>query len=64
MTTVNGPDLVTPALDGIHHSPGKTAGGTVGGDRVRPALMTLITRHIAELRLLDDRAGGGAHNLR
>ncbi|MFB4315118.1 hypothetical protein [Actinomadura sp. 21ATH] len=64
MATVNGPDLVTPALDGIHHSPGKTAAGTVGGDRVRPALMTLITRHIAELRLLDDRAGGGALNLR
>ncbi|GAA3971657.1 hypothetical protein GCM10023085_62230 [Actinomadura viridis] len=61
--TVSGPDLVTPALDGIHHSPGKTA-GMVGADRVRPALMTLITRHIAELRLLDDRAGGGALNLR
>ncbi|WP_395107580.1 hypothetical protein [Actinomadura sp. SCN-SB] len=61
--TVNGPDLVAPALDGIHHSPGRPT-GTTGVDRVRPALMALITRHIAELRLLDDRAGGGALNLR
>jgi hypothetical protein len=61
--TVSGPDLIAPALDGIRHSPGRTA-GTLGVDRARPALMRLITQHIAELRLLDDRAGGGALNLR
>jgi hypothetical protein len=61
--TASGHELVIPALDGIMHTPG-AAVGPVGADRVRPALMRLITRHIAELRLLDDRAGGGALNLR
>lgn len=58
-----GVPLVTAALDGIRHSPPRLA-GTPGSAAVRPALMSLIARHIADLRLLDDRAGGGALNLR
>ncbi|MFC4912969.1 hypothetical protein [Actinomadura gamaensis] len=58
-----GVPLITAALDGIRHSPPRLIGST-GKDAVRPALMTLIARHIADLRLLDDQAGGGALNLR
>jgi hypothetical protein len=60
---VSGPRLIISALDGLRHSPGPVARVT-SGDAVRPALMALIARHIADLRLLDDRAGGGALNLR
>lgn len=58
-----GVPLITAALGGIHHSPSRLA-DTSGKDALRPALMTLIARHIADLRLLDDQAGGGALNLR
>ncbi|MEU6036130.1 hypothetical protein ABZ801_12045 [Actinomadura sp. NPDC047616] len=60
---VGGPQLIASALDGIRHSPCRVM-DAASGEPVRPALMTLIARHIADLRLLDDRAGGGALNLR
>ena len=61
---VEGPRLIASALDGISHSPGRVMDTAAKGEPVRPELMTLIARHIADLRLLDDRAGGGALNLR
>ncbi|MFC5188134.1 hypothetical protein [Actinomadura harenae] len=59
----DGVPLITAALDGMHHSPTRLVGSSAK-EIVRPALMSLIARHIADLRLLDDRAGGGTLNLR
>lgn len=58
----SGNQLVVPALDGFRGRP-RSIGG-LRTDRVEPPLMNLIVRHIADLRRLDDRAGGGALSLR
>jgi hypothetical protein len=55
--------LVTAALDGLEHSPAPLRAVT-GGERVLPPMMDLIVDHIAALRRLDDRQGGGALSVR
>ncbi|WP_345365835.1 hypothetical protein [Actinoallomurus liliacearum] len=58
----SGSRLIIPALDGFRGRP-RPIGG-LRTDHVEPPLVELITRHIADLRRLDDRAGGGALSLR
>ncbi|MEV5705512.1 hypothetical protein [Actinoallomurus sp. NPDC052274] len=58
----SGSRLIIPALDGFRGRP-RPIGG-LRTDHVEPPLVELITRHIADRRRLDDRAGGGALSLR
>ncbi|MGH4021694.1 MAG: hypothetical protein ACRDT0_21160 [Pseudonocardiaceae bacterium] len=55
--------LLTAVHDGIR-APGLEQPGVYGSDRLLPPMLTVIRSHIAELRRLDDRAGGGAVSLR
>ncbi|MGH4014764.1 MAG: hypothetical protein ACRDSL_12725 [Pseudonocardiaceae bacterium] len=55
--------LLTAVHDGLR-APGLWQPGVSGGDRLLPPMLTVIRSHIAELRRLDDRAGGGAVSLR
>lgn len=55
--------LLTAVHDGIR-APGLGQLNTCGGDRLLPPMLTVIRNHIAELRRLDDRTGGGAVSLR
>lgn len=56
-------ELVDLALDGVRHSPAPLA-QVIDGDRVMAPMMDLIGDHIAALRRLDDRQGGGALSVR
>ncbi len=61
------PDSAIQLLTAVHdaiRAPGLGQPGTPGGGRLLPPMLTLIRSHIAELRRLDDRAGGGAVSLR
>lgn len=61
--TVTGIPLVTAALDGLAHDPSPIV-AALGSERVLPPMMDLLAGHIAALRRLDDRQGGGALSLR
>jgi hypothetical protein len=61
--TVRGIPLVTVALDGLVHAPSPLP-AALGTERVLPPMMDLLAGHIAALRRLDDRQGGGALSLR
>ncbi len=60
---ISGTPLVTVALDGIVHEPTPVV-AALGRERVLPPMMDLLDGHIAALRRLDDRQGGGALSLR
>ncbi len=61
---VAGPTQVLAAVhDGLRAPTLPPAVASVG-DRVLPPMLTVITGHIAELRRLDDRTGGGVVSLR
>lgn len=61
--SVRGVELVTVALDGARQVPGIVRAAT-DGEAVRPPMVDLIDEHIAALRRLDDRQGGGPLSLR
>lgn len=58
-----GVPLITAALDGITYTPSPVT-AALGHERVLPPMMDLLAGHIAALRRLDDRQGGGALSLR
>jgi hypothetical protein len=60
---ISGPPLVNSALDGIVLAPSPVS-SALGTERVLPPMMDLLAGHIAALRRLDDRQGGGALSLR
>jgi hypothetical protein len=60
---VTGAPLVTSALDGLVHEPSPIT-AALGHERVLPPMMDLLAGHIAALRRLDDRQGGGTLSLR
>jgi hypothetical protein len=70
---VAGPPLINSALDGLALAPAQGAGrlsapspisAALRTERVLPPMMDLLSGHIAALRRLDDRQGGGALSLR
>jgi hypothetical protein len=60
---VTGTPLITVALDGMVHETSPVT-AALGAERVLPPMMDLLDGHIAALRRLDDRQGGGALSLR
>lgn len=60
---VGGVELVTVALDGARQTPDVVRAAR-DGDVVRLPMVDLIDEHIAALRRLDDRQGGGPLSLR
>jgi hypothetical protein len=59
----NGLELVTLTLDGLA-PPADPVQAGVDGEKVLPPMMDLVADHIAALRRLDDRQGGGMLSLR
>ncbi|NYI98274.1 hypothetical protein HNR12_004551 [Streptomonospora nanhaiensis] len=52
--------LFAAVWDATRQAPHTPAPAAAGADHVHPPLMDLLERHLAELRRLDDTAGGGA----
>ncbi|WP_084960204.1 hypothetical protein [Thermoactinospora rubra] len=63
VSAATGPDLAAAVLDGIATVVSLTRRNT-NRDRVLPAQVALIASHVAALRRLDDRHGGGVLSLR
>jgi len=63
ISAVRGTELITVALDGTQTHTGALR-SMVSGERVGPPMADLIADHIAGLRRLDDRQGGGTLSLR
>lgn len=55
--------VLTSIGDGLRELPANPLAAAVG-DRGSSSMVSVIRDHIAELRRLDDRAGGGAASLR
>ncbi|MEV7970540.1 hypothetical protein AB0O34_31815 [Sphaerisporangium sp. NPDC088356] len=63
VAAVSGPDLAAAVLDGLQATLSWTR-RNMGQERILPAQVQLIGAHVAALRKLDDRHGGGALSLR